>query len=684
MVNKIWDEGQLGAVEGVLGTVDQLIIDRCIMEEVKEYHRNLAVAFYDYKKAYDKVHHDWMLRVYEWVGIPKEIIQLLKNLMSKWKTKLEIWKEGKKTTSRWINILCGFLQGDSYSPVGFCITEIPVCKLLQQSKGYRMGEPGNRNLSRTHSLFIDDLKQYQESHKALADVNEIIVHASHDTGACYGITKCIEILFEHGKMIKGEGLPVLQERMKTMDPDENDVYKFLGVEQANGIKSKSVFERVKDEITDRMRMLTKTELNDKNLIQAINTKVVPVAAYPMNVCKFSKGELKELDQVVKRELREVNMLDRQSSDERLYLERKDGGRGLKSMRDVYKETRVRVTCYMLKSENPWIQSAWRRELLKEGNAVVREAITVMEEVGKSIQFEERNIRLEEELIETDWKSTWKKVKTTLKSSTTDKRVEDYKTKEQQSNIYRKQEKECHIWLEENISPRKVASIMAMLEQMVETRAWKFTRGLIECSKCRLCKEYNETVEHLVAGCKHLANSEYLSRHNRALMILAVEWAKENELVTKDVIWYKERWERGTMLENDKAKLVWDFQFNLRKTTTSRRPDLILENKEQKKIWICDMACPQQQNIETKVQEKYTKYRQLAFEMRERRIGYEIFVVPLIIGALGGGVREIIRNAKKIFDNKERVRKIVGEMQKTVLMDSESIIRKVLSGLVQSE
>ena len=49
--NTIWDEGQLGAVEGVLGTVGQLIINRCIMEEVKQYHRNLAVAFYDYKKA---------------------------------------------------------------------------------------------------------------------------------------------------------------------------------------------------------------------------------------------------------------------------------------------------------------------------------------------------------------------------------------------------------------------------------------------------------------------------------------------------------------------------------------------------------------------------------------------------------------------------------------------------------
>ena len=57
-VNKIWDEWQLGAEEGVLDTVDQFIIDRCIMEEVKQYYRNLAVAFYDYKKAYDKVHHN--------------------------------------------------------------------------------------------------------------------------------------------------------------------------------------------------------------------------------------------------------------------------------------------------------------------------------------------------------------------------------------------------------------------------------------------------------------------------------------------------------------------------------------------------------------------------------------------------------------------------------------------------
>ena len=82
-VNKIWDEGQLGAVEGILSTVDQLIIDRCIMEEVKQHHCNLPVAFYDYKKACDKVHHDWMIRVYEWIGIPRSVTKLIKELLRK-------------------------------------------------------------------------------------------------------------------------------------------------------------------------------------------------------------------------------------------------------------------------------------------------------------------------------------------------------------------------------------------------------------------------------------------------------------------------------------------------------------------------------------------------------------------------------------------------------------------------
>jgi len=39
-----------------------------------------------------------------------------------------------------------------------------------------------------------------------------------------------------------------------------------------------VFERVKDEVAKRAKMLINTEVNDVNLVRAINTKVIPVAA----------------------------------------------------------------------------------------------------------------------------------------------------------------------------------------------------------------------------------------------------------------------------------------------------------------------------------------------------------------------------------------------------------------------
>ena len=684
MENKIWDEGQLGAVEGVLGTVDQLIIDRCIMDEVKQHHRNLAVAFYDYKKAYDNVHHDWMLRVYQWIGIPADVIQLISKFMDLWKTRLEVWSKGEKLTSRWINISCGFLQGDSYSPVGFCISEIPVCRLLQQSRGYRMGQPGNRDVIRTHSLFVDDLKVYQESHELLRVVNEVIVQASHDTGACYGVSRCAELVFERGKMVRAEGLEVLEERMRAMDPDKNEIYRFLGIEQADGIKTKKVFERVKGEVDRRIKMLTNTKLNDINLARAINTKVIPVAAYPMNVCKFTGGELKELDQVIKRELRSRNMLGKQTSDERLYLRREDGGRGIKSMRDIYKETRMRVACYMACSENRWISAAWKREMLKEENSIIQEAIQTMTEVGVEIEFEGDNICIDGELINQGWKLAWKKLKEKLKRGVKNQRIEHYGVKDQQSQLYRSQEKECHVWLTQNLNPGKTAAVMTMLEQMLETRAWKKVRGLIDDNSCRVCNQYPETVEHLVAGCTKLANTEYLTRHNRALMILAVEWAKQQELVGQEAVWYEQRWGRGTVLENDIAKLVWDFEFHLRKTTTSRRPDLVLELKREKKILICDMACPQQHNIGPKRTERMTKYRQLAFETRERRPSYKIYVVPVVVGALGGGIKELKVDLRKIFANTELIDKVAAMMQKTVLMDSESIIRRVISGLIQGD
>ena len=110
-----------------------------------------------------------------------------------------------------------------------------------------MKQPGKRDVKRTLILFMYDLNMYQESHKTLKDKNEMIVHASDDKGECY--EKALNVrkssLREGENMAKDEALQVLNEILKTMDPNKNEYYQFLGVKLADGIKMEELYNRVK-------------------------------------------------------------------------------------------------------------------------------------------------------------------------------------------------------------------------------------------------------------------------------------------------------------------------------------------------------------------------------------------------------------------------------------------------------
>ena len=48
----------------------------------------------------------------------------------------------------------------------------------------------------------------------------MIVKASMDTEACYGVKECAEIVFKRVTMIKGEGLAVLEGKIGSIRPKE--------------------------------------------------------------------------------------------------------------------------------------------------------------------------------------------------------------------------------------------------------------------------------------------------------------------------------------------------------------------------------------------------------------------------------------------------------------------------------
>ena len=65
---------QRGAKQDYSGTVDNLIIVRMVCQDGQRGHRNLSMAWIDVSKAYDSVHHRWLMemlehhRLQEWFG----------------------------------------------------------------------------------------------------------------------------------------------------------------------------------------------------------------------------------------------------------------------------------------------------------------------------------------------------------------------------------------------------------------------------------------------------------------------------------------------------------------------------------------------------------------------------------------------------------------------------------------
>ena len=121
---------------------------------------------------------------------------------------------------------------------------------------------------------------------------------------------------------------------------------------------------------------------------------------------------------------------------------------------------------------------------------------------------------------------------------------------------------------------------------------------------------------------------------------------------------------------------------MRKNCTARRPDLTLEDSEKKEITIIDMACPNESNKDEKRGEKIRKYQQLCFELRERREDFTVKVVPSVIGCLGGGLKRLKEDIKELFTDDKELECTCREMQKSVVWESETIMRKILSGLIR--
>ncbi|XP_067947195.1 uncharacterized protein [Watersipora subatra] len=260
-----------------------------------------------------------------------------------------------------------------------------------------------------------------------------------------------------------------------------------------------------------------------------------------------------------------------SNTTRLYLDRKDGGRGLKSVQQTVKEEEQSIKAYAA-------SMATSDKLLAELQLAVLTMVLCSDDE------------------ETDWHM--KPLHGAYHRQTS--KVGDLH--------------QTYMWLNKgNLTTNTESLVTAAQEQVLPTRQLQtkiyHTR---DAPRCRLYKDAPETIQRIISRCKQLARNAYTERHNHVAGVVYRSLCDEYDL-NKPQHW----WEApGKVNEKYCTKTLWDFYIRTDKHVLANQPNMVVVDKESKKATIIDIAVLNDYNIASKEKEKVKKYLPLGEEIEK--------------------------------------------------------------------
>ena len=175
---------------------------------------------------------------------------------------------------------------------------------------------------------MDDLKTVAKDDDQQLDLLTIVkTLAVHDIKMEFGLEKCAKATSKRGRLASTSNIHI-DNSATIKELEQEGTYKYLGVNQGDGIQHAATKEKIRKEYYRRVRLILKSELNAGNRVEAIDTLAVPFVTYSFNVINWKLSEIKKLDTKTRKLLTLGKMNHPKADVDRLYLPRVNGGRGL--------------------------------------------------------------------------------------------------------------------------------------------------------------------------------------------------------------------------------------------------------------------------------------------------------------------------------------------------------------------
>ena len=120
-------------------------------------------------------------------------------------------------------------------------------------------------------------------------------------------------------------------------------------------------------------MILKSQLNGRNKVTAINTWAVAIFRYGAGIIQWKASELKDLDKKSRKTMKMYGGLHPKNDVDRMYVKRKEGGRGLMSVEQCIREEQYSLGFYVANSQENLIRGVLVAETIN-----TRETITSVE------------------------------------------------------------------------------------------------------------------------------------------------------------------------------------------------------------------------------------------------------------------------------------------------------------------
>ena len=328
----------------------------------------------------------------------------------------------------------------------------------------------------------------------------------------FALDKCAKISFKRGKKVSAEGIP-LNDNQVIQDLDEAETYKYLGMEEEEGVQHHKMKVKIRKEYERRIKLVFKSELNARNKIAAINTLAVPVVLYSYGVIDWKLDEIQDLDRMTRKQLCMNWMLAKMADVERIYHPCQGGVRSHINLEKEHKATMIGLQTYITNKDDVQIQAVLRHQNSKALHSVPVEAENYLAEAGTTddmINDHGMTATRKAKLLKCKYKEDFKKtVRDKWKEKAMHGKFPNYLDKGHVDVVL------SFEWMNYTGLKGETEGLITAAQDKALNTIY-YSKCIIKqgtTDRCRMCHTQPEALEHIISGCQTLAADQYLNRHN---------------------------------------------------------------------------------------------------------------------------------------------------------------------------